>query len=354
MAQAEWGSIQAPEARTGSDIGPSIVNWLGALMSLTLIAGLAIWGYKLAVRDVSGVPVVRALEGPMRVQPEDPGGENAAHQGFAVNAVQADGQAAAPAERLVLAPAPVTLEAEDTPAQVIAQVAPAMVQATPMAEANEVAAAMDAAVAVALTTTDLAEVTPQSVATALAEAVAEDTPILTAAATAAAVARAAGDAVADIARQESVIPASVPGVNASPRPAQRPETWPLATSLAASVSAAASAAATSAAVEGPAPQAADAVGGGNEVVASSIPVGTRLVQLGAYDSEAVARAEWARLADRFDAYFDGKSRVVQMANSGGKTFYRLRAIGFEDLADARRFCSVLMAGKAACIPVVTR
>jgi hypothetical protein len=32
----------------------------------------------------------------------------------------------------------------------------------------------------------------------------------------------------------------------------------------------------------------------------------------------------------------------------------LRALGFEDLADARRFCSALVAEKAECIPVVTR
>ena len=47
----------------------------GALTSVALIAGLAIWGYRLAVRDVTGVPVIRAMEGPMRVAPEDPGGQ---------------------------------------------------------------------------------------------------------------------------------------------------------------------------------------------------------------------------------------------------------------------------------------
>ena len=63
---------------------------LGAVVSLALVAGLGVWGYKLTVRDVSGVPVVRALEGPMRVLPTDPGGKLATHQGLAVNAVQAD------------------------------------------------------------------------------------------------------------------------------------------------------------------------------------------------------------------------------------------------------------------------
>ncbi|HBS49363.1 MAG TPA: sporulation protein SsgA, partial [Rhodobacteraceae bacterium] len=33
---------------------------------------------------------------------------------------------------------------------------------------------------------------------------------------------------------------------------------------------------------------------------------------------------------------------------------RLRAMGFDDISDARRFCSALVAGGADCIPVTTR
>jgi hypothetical protein len=60
------------------------------------------------------------------------------------------------------------------------------------------------------------------------------------------------------------------------------------------------------------------------------------------------------LNGRFGAYLEGKSRIVQEASSGGRTFYRLRAHGFIDIADARRFCSALVAENADCIPVVTR
>ena len=49
-----------------------------------------------------------------------------------------------------------------------------------------------------------------------------------------------------------------------------------------------------------------------------------------------------------------KRRVIEKATSGGRTFYRLRAEGFADLPDARRFCAALVAEKADCIPVVTR
>ena len=81
----------------------AFLNWAGAALSLALIAGLGVWGYQLLVRDVSGVPVVRALEGPMRIAPEDPGGARAAYQGLAVNEIAAEGTAAEPADLVVLA-----------------------------------------------------------------------------------------------------------------------------------------------------------------------------------------------------------------------------------------------------------
>ncbi|CAN0602350.1 unnamed protein product [Ectocarpus sp. 12 AP-2014] len=55
---------------------------------------------------------------------------------------------------------------------------------------------------------------------------------------------------------------------------------------------------------------------------------------------------------QFGDYMVGKEPVVQEAKTGGRAFYRLRAAGFTDLADARRFCAVLVADGANCIPVV--
>ena len=98
-----------------------------------------------------------------------------------------------------------------------------------------------------------------------------------------------------------------------------------------------------------------ALGAGSaEVDVASLPAGTRLVQLGAFDNEDQARGEWDRLAARFGDLMVGKSRVVQSAQSGGRTFYRLRAHGFDGEDDARRFCSALVAENAECIPVALR
>jgi hypothetical protein len=260
-------------------------------MSMALIAGLALWGYQLMMRDVTGVPVVRALAGPMRVAPEDPGGERAAHQGLAVNSVAAVGTAEAPADRLILAPKPLDLRAEDLPRAQLAEAEPAPRQS---AETDVLALADELA----------RNVIPLSAAIA--------TPTIA-----------------------GLVPASVPGVARSPLPRPRPIGDLTAEAVAERVALS---------VSGPAV----------EVDPASLPVGTRLVQFGAYDSAEAARAEWVTLDGRFTDFLTDKKRVIEKAVSGGKTFYRLRAVGFADINDARRFCSAMLAEKQACIPVVTR
>jgi hypothetical protein len=91
-----------------------------------------------------------------------------------------------------------------------------------------------------------------------------------------------------------------------------------------------------------------------EIAVSDLPDGTRLVQLGAFDTAEIAREEWDRIATRFPEYFDARPRVIEEAESGGQTFFRLRAAGFDDLAGSRRFCAVLVAQGTACIPVTVR
>ena len=79
-----------------------------------------------------------------------------------------------------------------------------------------------------------------------------------------------------------------------------------------------------------------------------------MVQLGAYDDPDAAKADWTRIAGRFPELMTGKSLIVEPAQSGGRTFYRLRALGFADEAEARRFCSALLAENATCIPITQR
>ena len=90
----------------------------------------------------------------------------------------------------------------------------------------------------------------------------------------------------------------------------------------------------------------------NELVAA-LPVGSAVVQLGAFESNSLAQIEWKRLEVLLGSVLTSKNMMVKKAESGGRVFYRLRAFGFDDLSDARQFCSAVN-DKVVCVPVVTR
>lgn len=317
-------SSTTPEASSFSNQLTALTNTAGAVVSLALIVGIGIWGYKLLMRDVSGIPVVRAAAGEMRVRPAEPGGELARHQGLSVNAVAAEGGTAKPADRLILAPKPIDLTEEDQ-VMSVAMVAdapqadplPDVVQPEPALDPNEVTAALESGDVDAL----VAQLTEGVAPLAEADAPADDV-----------IAAVTEAVVAEVTAAEKEIAAlrKLPGVRQSKRPQIRPLTRAIPVQ----------------AVAAPAVTA--------EVDPATLPAGTRLAQLGAFDSAEVARDQWKQIATRFDPYMTDKKRVVQKATSGGRVFYRLRALGFEDIADARRFCSALVAQNADCIPVVTR
>ena len=127
----------APDSAHGYAVGSgpktltTLTNIAGAVVSLALVAGIGVWGYKLLVRDVTGIPVVRAIEGEIRVRPDEPGGELARHQGLSVNVVAAEGSAGRPADQLRLAPRQMELQDEDQPVQVAMVAAKTQGNATP-------------------------------------------------------------------------------------------------------------------------------------------------------------------------------------------------------------------------------
>jgi SPOR domain len=307
MADADFDGFGGGFSTTGQGGAPSLqryVNIAGAASSLALVIGLGFWGYKLAVRDVTGVPVVQALDGPMRIAPQEPGGEVADYQGLAVNEVAEVGTAAPPPDRLILAPRPVELSLEDAAGlagQPVPEVAPDVAPASAMVADPDLALAVDPVA-------ESADPTEVAVEAALAEALGLEP-----------VAEAPALETLDEggALSRSLRPKARPGRTAAPVEA---------VALAAPV----------------------------EVDAGTLATGTRLVQFGAFDTQDEAKAEWTRLQGRFTDLMAGKAMVVQAAESGGRTFFRLRAHGFEDEADARRFCSAFIAENAACIPVAQR
>ena len=293
-----------------------VVHLAGAVCSVAIVLGVVLWGYRIAVRDVHGVPVIKAMAGPMRIAPENPGGEVADHQGLAVNTVAALGTAAPPPDRLVLAPRPVELSHEDAPGLALAGELPAAEAPAGLAapeRMSNVAAAV-AAPQAAVTDTSTGP-DPDAVAMALAEALAEpmvDTETYQIAS--------AENGTAS----SSTRPRARPGASATavqPVALSEPTDMPVVTA---------------------------------EIDPSMIPAGTRLVQLGAFDTPDQARSEWIKLGNQFGPLLDGKALVVQAAESGGRTFFRLRAHGFADETEARGFCTQMLEQNASCIPVEQR
>lgn len=299
------GGALPPRSDARLEKARRIVNITGAVCSVALILGLGFWGYRLAVRDVNGVPVMRAMAGAMRVAPADPGGDQASHQGLSVNAVAATGTASPVADQIVLAPRPVELEEGDLVALTVPEPAGATQEgqltaalsisgaASPGGESGSLNAdpegtsAIDDAVALALDAPEIETLT--------------DVP-------------------------EGALRVSL-------RPARRPASGGAVVTDVQSVAA-----------PGPA----------LEIDPESLATGTRLAQLGAFDTPEEAREKFAALQQAFGELFTGKAMVVQPAQSGGRNFYRLRAHGFDDDDAARRFCAALQAEDADCIPVAQR
>lgn len=290
------GPSQSPVAAPVSVAG--LAQGVGAVMSLVLLVSGGVWAWQMMQRDVSGVPVVRALEGPLRVTPEDPGGAQAAHQGLSVTELAEDGPSELPDE-IVLAPAPLDLDRElNTPAG----------DQTPPATGEErlIEVGLPMADTVAPeTSAPLGMVRPNRLAVAQSPRPAP---------------RGAQSA------------APVPGASAPASGAETALAAAIANSVAADLSR----------------------DGGRDVDPASIGPGTRLVQLGTFESPTEARSAWDGLAQRFDPLLDDRGRVIEAAHSGGSVFYRLRAHGFSDERDARRFCAALIDQNMDCIPVLIR
>lgn len=280
-----------------------ISQFIGAFLSLALAVGIGVWAYKLIMRDVSGIPVIAASSDPMRIAPEDPGGTSAQNQGLSVNAVAEEGSVTNP-QKVTLAPRPVVLVTDDLASKELKQKATEALRVS-----NIETTSLDMNV--------------------LADEIVGDSPEPSIA-----------DVQIDGNQVENALRLALSGEieqeaederqsAASLRPRARPSDI------------------------SPAPNSVE-LASVQEIAPENIPAGTALVQLGAFDSEAIARTEWMRLSQKFPSFMAERSRVIQRADRGGRIFYRLRADGFADLNDARRFCALLVASNADCIPVTVR
>jgi len=284
MADAAYGVDPTGEA---SDHPSRYTNVVGAAISLAVFVGILGWAVSTMMRDASGVPTVRALQGPMTVEPDDPGGVPAEHMGLSVNRVSGSGLELEQSD-LQLAPEVAVLAEEDVQGALLASDRP---EARPAVFSFEESSA------------------------AIEEVLVEAT---------------------------EVQPTASVALAGTPVPSLRPQVRPSGLRRA------------SASVQAAVTQAVAATPAVVSLSAPSVPTGTRLAQLGAYESAALANSEWARISGKNPSFFSGKSHVVQEASKNGQQFFRLRVVGFSDAADARRFCSALISKNLACYPVVMK
>ncbi|RMC32889.1 SPOR domain-containing protein [Paracoccus alkanivorans] len=339
-----------------------LTHYLGALASVALMIGLMVWGWQLVSRDVSGVPVIHAVEGEARTTPEDPGGELSSYTGYAVNDV-AEGAEPAPIDQVAIAPAVVGLTDEDVAMGEFG------ITAREPSHQSEVPLSFDGEPVQPLSDSEMRKRAEAEAAAAAVHAAAEN-----AVASAEIVdAPASEGPVNEVVTDENGVPAQAAAITAalveaqstrdagalasSVRPARRPSTASVATPAPAESEAPASEPATvTAAVEAPAARPAPSAAEASEPEPAPVQVasGGPVVQLGAFDSDAIAKSEWSRLSGKFGSLFSGKGQVIQQHESNGRTFWRLRVAGFDDKSDAQNFCAAMKAGGTDCIALATQ
>lgn len=288
---------------------------LGALTALAVGGAVLWWGWGLTTRNIDEIPVVRALDGPMKRRPEDPGGLTLDTTDLSINSMLA-GEGAGD---VALAPATERPAAEDLPASRLPVVGAPTAGAKPLGPFETPAATgMADRLKAQAAARDAAERDADKQAAAQIDALARM-----------AAAEAAGDILAPAAPVDppdagAAAPRAAPMSPARPEPQARV--------------AAAEAAATEIAAAASAPP-------------RTLSPGDPAVQLGAYNSAEVAESQWARQLRRNEDLMRGHVHAVTTVKSGGRTLYRLRVGPLASLDAARNLCEALKARGDACNPV---
>ena len=280
-----------------------IFYWIGAVLSLSLLAGAIGWSYKLVVRDINQIPIVRAQLGPLRVAPDNPGGLTAANQGLSVTQLAVNEKPLL-SDEINLAPAAEILN-EETSASLLREVD----------KLNQIDETYEIKQINAENTISL-----DGSSGAMKGETASKTESLVAQV---AFSQKKVEIENAVSLALSITSEFDPSLT-SLRPKTRPRSVQQNRELIVS-----------------------------KEPMSKLPIGSAIVQLGAFDSKSLAESEWLRFEKLLGSILAPKQMIIQKAESGGKIFYRLRASGFNDISDARQFCTAI-SDKVACIPVVTR
>ena len=280
-----------------------IFYWIGAVLSLSLLAGAIGWSYKLVVRDINQIPIVRAQLGPLRVAPDNPGGLTAANQGLSVTQLAVNEKPLL-SDEINLAPAAEILN-EETSASLLRE-EDKLNQIDETYEIKEINA--ENTISLDGSSGAMKGETASKTESLVAQVAFSQKKV---------------EIENAVSLALSITSEFDPSLT-SLRPKTRPRSVQQNRELIVS-----------------------------KEPMSKLPIGSAIVQLGAFDSKSLAESEWRRFEKLLGSILAPKQMIIQKAESGGKIFYRLRASGFNDISDARQFCTAI-SDKVACIPVVTR
>ena len=284
-----------------------IFYWTGAALSVFLMVGAVGWTYQLIIRDINQIPIVRAQLGPLRVAPEDPGGLTAANQGLSVTQLAVNEKPLLSNE-IHLAPAAQILNAESLGLEV-----------TNGVQSNTDVGILEIKEVNAENSINLKALSNKIEADKVSKETASLSKVVF------------SQKRIDIENAVSLA-LSITDDPAASLTLMRPKIRPVTLQK-------------------------DSKLTGDQIVMNEplfeLTKGSAVVQLGAFDSKNLAKSEWQRFEKLLGSILIAKKMIVQEAESGGKIFYRLRAAGFDDISDARQFCTAI-SDKVACIPVVTR
>ena len=280
-----------------------IFYWIGAVLSLSLLAGAIGWSYKLVVRDINQIPIVRAQLGPLRVAPDNPGGLTAANQGLSVTQLAVNEKPLL-SDEINLAPAAEILN-EETSASLLREV-DKLNQIDETYEIKEINA--ENTISLDGSSGAMKGETASKTESLVAQVAFSQKKV---------------EIENAVSLALSITSEFDPSLT-SLRPKTRPRSVQQNRELIVS-----------------------------KEPMSKLPIGSAIVQLGAFDSKSLAESEWRRFEKLLGSILAPKQMIIQKAESSGKIFYRLRASGFNDISDARQFCTAI-SDKVACIPVVTR
>ncbi|MEM8790752.1 MAG: SPOR domain-containing protein [Pseudomonadota bacterium] len=341
--EEEYYESSAGRAPTGHErmrsVGQTLSTWIGAAAATAVLVALGTWFYHLGVRDAQQVPIIQASTQPVKVRPADPGGEVTPHQNIdSYNAGTVAEEALAETQ---LAEPPAAPTSEDVAmADLRPEPKPAQEETTQalgiQTETDElgVPEANDLVVDLTPEQQAIAEAIEQVTQEASAEAEAAE-PAEEPATEVAAVVE--PEAEPEIEQETEVGTPAEPASSGNPyAPDYSPPVVSRPSDLRArTVAARETAEATAELDETALEEAAEA---------SSVKI-----QLQASPSRDTVIESWSRIRKDHADLLGEKALVVELTQSGGKTFYRLRLGPFADRAEAVATCQALRGRGQDCI-----